>query len=47
MQEFMFQSGKIYVVVAVIAVIMIGIFVYLFKLDKKVKKLEEEVKDKE
>lgn len=35
------QSGKIYVVVAVIAVIFIGLAIYLFSLDKKISKLEK------
>jgi CcmD family protein len=40
-------SGKIFVVVAVLAVIMAGLFVYLFWLDRKVKKLEKQLKEKE
>lgn len=35
-------SGKIYVVVAVISVIFIGIIAYLFSIDKRVKKIEQE-----
>lgn len=35
-------EGKIYVVLAVILVILAGIFLYLFRLDKKIKKLEQE-----
>ena len=38
--------GKIFVVVAVLAVILTGIFIYLFTIDRKVRKLEEEVKEK-
>ena len=34
-------SGKIYVVVLVISVIFIGLFVYLFSIDKRLKKLEK------
>lgn len=34
------SSGKIYVVVAVIAVIFIGLAIYLFSIDKRLKKLE-------
>ena len=37
------QEGKIYVVVAVVLIILIGIFISLFKLEKKIKKLEEEI----
>ena len=38
--------GKIFVVVAVLAVILIGIFGYLFTLDRKISKLEKEVNEK-
>ncbi|CAN1498302.1 Putative ccm operon protein [Spirosomataceae bacterium] len=37
-------DGKIYVVVAVISVVVIGLIAYLFSLDKKVSKLEKEIK---
>jgi len=40
-------SGKIFVVVAVLAVIMAGLFVYLFFLDRKIRKLEKQLKEKE
>ena len=39
--------GKIFVVVAVLAVILIGIFGYLFVLDRKLGKLEKEFSEKE
>jgi CcmD family protein len=35
-------EGKIYVVVAVILVILIGIFFYLFRLERKIDKIEKE-----
>lgn len=38
------QEGKIYVVVTIAAVILIGIFVYLFMLDKKISKIEKQLK---
>jgi CcmD family protein len=38
--------GKIFVVVAVLAVILIGIFVYLFTIDRKLRKLEKEIQEK-
>lgn len=38
--------GKIFVVVAVLAVILIGVFVYLFTIDRKVRKLEKEIEEK-
>jgi len=39
--------GKIFVVVAVLALILAGIFVYLFFIDRKVTKLEKEISEKE
>ncbi len=33
-------SGKIYIVVGVIAIIFIGIVVYLFTLDRRISKIE-------
>ena len=41
----MLENGKILVVVAVLAVILVGIFVYLFSIDRKVSRLEKEVKN--
>jgi CcmD family protein len=38
--------GKIFVVVAVLAVILAGVFVYLFTIDRKVRKIEKELKEK-
>lgn len=35
------SSGKIWVVVCVILTIVIGLFIYLFSIDKKVSKLEK------
>ncbi|ANI90530.1 hypothetical protein A9P82_00455 [Arachidicoccus ginsenosidimutans] len=42
--DFMNSNGKIYVVLAVVLVILIGLFLYLFNLDKKISKLEKESK---
>jgi CcmD family protein len=39
--------GKIFVVVAILALILVGIFVYLFFIDRKVRKLEKEIREKE
>jgi len=36
------SSGKIYVVVAVIAVIFIGLAIYLFSIDNRLKKIEKQ-----
>jgi CcmD family protein len=46
MADQMRAEGKIYVVVAVMLLIMTGIFMYLFYLDKKVQQLEEEIQSK-
>jgi CcmD family protein len=42
MADGMRASGKIYVVVAVLATILAGLFLYLFSLDRKISKLEKE-----
>lgn len=39
--NFMYQNGKIYVVLAVVVVIVIGLFIYLFNLDRKISRLEK------
>ena len=39
-------EGKIYVVIAVILIILAGFFLMLFKLDKRTKRLEEDLKEK-
>lgn len=41
MAEALRSSGKIYVVVAVIAVIFLGLVFYLFTLDRRIKKIEQ------
>jgi len=43
MADGLYQSGKIYVVVAVIAVIFTGIVAYLVSIDRKISKLEKEI----
>lgn len=45
--DFLRSTGKIYSVVAVIAVIFLGIALYLFRLDKKITKLEKEIYNEE
>jgi len=42
MADEMRANGKIYVVVAVLGVILLGLIIYLISLDRKIKKLEEE-----
>jgi CcmD family protein len=39
--DLMRSNGKIYVVVAVVTIIMIGIFIYLLNLDRKISRLEK------
>lgn len=40
-EETMYSSGKIYVVVAVVLVVLVGIFAYLLWMDRRLKKLED------
>ena len=46
MADGLFQSGKIYVVVTVLSIIFTGIVIYLIMLDRKISKLEKEIKNK-
>ena len=39
--DFMNSNGKIYVVMAVVVIIVLGLFLYLINLDRKMKKLED------
>ena len=41
MEDYMYSSGKINVVIAVILIILLMLFIYLFRLDKKVKEMEK------
>ncbi|KXK18342.1 MAG: hypothetical protein UZ08_BCD001001880 [Candidatus Parvibacillus calidus] len=43
----LYSSGKIYVVIIVITVVLCGFFLYLFNLDKKLKSLENKIKSNE
>ncbi|MCB2379399.1 CcmD family protein [Hymenobacter sp. BT635] len=45
MADTMRQDGKIYVVVAVITVVLAGLLAFLISLDRKVGRLERELKD--
>lgn len=45
--DFMRSIGKIYVVVAVIAAILATLFGYLFYMDRKLTKLEHQIKNNE
>lgn len=41
MEEYFYASGKIKVVAAVAIIVLAGIFVYLFRIDKKLSSLEK------
>ena len=43
--DFMSSIGKIYVVVAVIAAVFVGIVIFLIYLDRKLTKLEDQIKE--
>ena len=40
------SSGKIYVVVAVLSVIFLGLVLYLFSIDNRLKKIEKQKKNR-
>jgi hypothetical protein len=41
MADVMRSNGKIYVVVAVLMVVLVGLILYVFALDRKIRKLEK------
>lgn len=43
LENSLYTNGKIYIVVGVIAIIFIGIILYLIRMEKKIKRLEEKV----
>lgn len=42
MADVMRSSGKIYVVIATIVIVFIGLAIYLFSIDRRLKKIEKE-----
>lgn len=44
MADLLHENGKIYVVVGVIAIIFVGIVVYLITIDRRLTKIEKEEK---
>jgi CcmD family protein len=42
MADTMRSSGKIYVVIAIICIIFAGLAIYLFSIDRRLKKIEKE-----
>ena len=47
MADVMRSNGKIYVVVAVVGVVMLGIIIYLITLDRKLSAIEKKLKLKD
>lgn len=45
MADVMRSNGKIYVVVAVVAVVLIGLLLYMISIDRKVSKMEQKIKN--
>jgi CcmD family protein len=43
MADLMRSNGKIYVVVAVMTIVFVGLFIYLITLNKKVEQLEKQI----
>ena len=46
MADTMRSNGKIYVVVAVLAVVLTVLFIYLISIDRKLKRTEDKLKNK-
>jgi hypothetical protein len=44
MADVMRSNGSIYVVVAIILIVLFGLITYLFLLDRKISRLEKEIK---
>ncbi|MDZ4750000.1 MAG: hypothetical protein SGI87_00180 [Flavobacteriales bacterium] len=44
LEEFFYTSGKIKMVIAVIGIVLVGLFVFLIYLDRKVSRLEKHSK---
>ena len=42
MADVLRNSGKIYVVVAVMSIVFMGVFFYLFSIDQRLKKIEKD-----
>ncbi|MBX9851676.1 MAG: CcmD family protein [Cytophagaceae bacterium] len=46
MADLLRSNGKIYVVVGTVLIVLIGLLIYLISIDRKINKLESEVKNK-
>jgi CcmD family protein len=40
-QSIMLQNGKIFLVMTVVCIVLIGLFIYVASIDKKIKQLEK------
>lgn len=47
MADVLRSEGKIYVVVAIILIILIGLIAYLFLMDRKLSRIEKVIKEKQ
>jgi hypothetical protein len=45
MADVLRSNGKIYIVLGVVMIVLGGLFIYLFSIEKKVKKLEEKIEN--
>ena len=45
--DFMRSVGKIYVVVAVIVIVLLGLFAFVWLVDRRLTKLEDQINDHE
>ena len=41
----MLRDGKIYLVMTIVSIILVGLFIYVASIDKKISKLENRAKD--
>lgn len=41
----MLRDGKIYLVMTIVSIILVGLFVYVASIDKKISKIENSAKD--
>ncbi|MFN5182098.1 MAG: CcmD family protein [Bacteroidota bacterium] len=46
MADKFYTEGKVYVVVIVVSVLVVGMLAYLFLMDRKISRLEKEVQNK-
>jgi len=44
LEETMYHSGKINTVIAVVAVLLIGLAAWLFSMDRRIKRMEQDLK---